>query len=157
MRKRFPESFNFFPPTWLLPVEWSDFKAQFNFKKAKTFIIKPEAQSQGKGIFLTRRVEDLDPNEHYVAQRYIHRPLLIDGLKFDLRVYALVNGVNPLRVYVYKEGLARFATEEYTPPVGNNLENMYMHLTNYAINKNSYKFQQNSKETEGEAGHKRSL
>ena len=65
----------------------------------------------------------------------------MDGLKFDLRVYALVNGVNPLRVYIYKEGLARFATEEYIPPVGNNLDNMYMHLTNYAINKTSNKFQ----------------
>ncbi len=66
--------------------------------------------------------------------------MLIDGLKFDLRVYALVYGVNPLRVFIYKDGLARFATEAYTPPVGTNLENMYMHLTNYAINKFSDKF-----------------
>lgn len=92
---------------------------------------------QGKGIFLTRSYEDVDPNDHYVAQRYIHNPYLIDNLKSDLRIYALVFGINPLRLFLYKEGLARFATEEYVSPSGSNLENLYMHLTNYAINKHN--------------------
>ena len=70
----------------------------------------------------------------------MHKPYLIDGLKFDLRVYALVYGVDPLRVFVFQEGLARFATEEYVGPNNANLDNLFMHLTNYAINKNSENF-----------------
>ena len=74
-------------------------------------IAKPEASCQGKGIFLTKNIEDFDFGEHYVVQKYMKKPFIIDGLKFDLRVYVLVAGCDPLRVYIYHEGLARFATD----------------------------------------------
>lgn len=73
-------------------------------------------------------------------QRYLHKPFLIDGLKFDLRIYVLITGTDPLRLYVYEEGLARFATEPYVAPRTDNLEEVCMHLTNYAINKDSPNF-----------------
>ena len=157
MKKILPEEFSFFPKTWLLPSDTKDFKAQFNAKKAKTFIIKPEASCQGKGIFLTRNYEWLQVGEHYVAQRYLHKPYLIDNLKFDLRVYVLVTGINPVRAYIYHEGLARFATEQYMSPVGSNLGNLCMHLTNYAINKDSEDFIFNEDPTKDNVGHKRGL
>ena len=157
MRKLFPKEYKFFPQTWILPLDLYDFKLQFNKNRNKTYIIKPEALSQGKGIFLTRNYESVDTSGHYVAQRYIHKPLLIDGLKFDLRIYVLVYGCDPLRIFVYREGLARLATEQYKSPNGNNLDNLYMHLTNYAINKNSEKFIFNEDPNNAEVGHKRSL
>jgi tubulin polyglutamylase TTLL6/13 len=84
------------------------------------------------------------------------KPYLIDNLKFDLRIYALILGVEPLRVFVFQEGLARFATEEYVGPQKGNLENLFMHLTNYAIQKKSDAFVQNEDEDD-DSGHKRSL
>ena len=75
-----------------------------------------------------------------MAQRYIANPYLIDGLKFDLRIYVLLYGVNPLRVYIFEEGIARFATEPYIAPKASNIDNLFMHLTNYAINKTNAAF-----------------
>lgn len=43
MAKQFPDTFKFFPKTWLLPAEYGDFKNQFQKGKQSTFIIKPEA------------------------------------------------------------------------------------------------------------------
>ena len=90
-------------------------------------------------------------------QRYLHKPYLIEGLKFDMRIYVLISGIDPLRIFVYEEGLARFATEEYRAPRSENLENKFMHLTNYAINKDSPKFIFNESVENMDVGHKRSL
>lgn len=59
-------------------------------------------------------------------------------------MYVVVNGINPLRIYIYKDGLARFATEKYMKPDENNIKNEMMHLTNYAINKESENFVANT-------------
>ena len=45
----------------------------------------------------------------------------MDGFKFDLRIYVLVTSCDPLRVYVYKDGLARFATVKYHNPTNGNM------------------------------------
>ena len=65
---------------------------------------------------------------------------MIDGFKFDLRIYVLLMGVNPLRIYIFKDGLARFATVPYCKPNATNLGDLNMHLTNYAINKDHEDF-----------------
>ena len=96
-------------------------------------IVKPEASSQGKGIYLTKDIDEIQ-EENCVVQFYIEK------MKFDLRLYVLVSGINPLRIFLSKEGLARLATKNYEHIADENLEDMTMHLTNYAINKNSCKF-----------------
>lgn len=49
----------------------------------------------------------------------------------------MIKGVEPLEAYICDEGLGRFCTENYQMPYAGNMKNMYMHLTNYSLNKNS--------------------
>jgi tubulin polyglutamylase TTLL6/13 len=81
---------------------------------------------------------------------------LIEEMKFDLRVYVLVTSCDPLRVFLYREGLARFATEKYCAPTPANLAHTYMHLTNYSLNKNSENFVVDEN-NDGKRGSKRSI
>ncbi|XP_044139163.1 tubulin polyglutamylase TTLL13-like [Bufo gargarizans] len=138
--KLFPKDYNIFPRTWCLPADYGDLQAYCRTKKNKTYICKPDSGCQGRGIFLSKNMKDIKHGEHMICQQYMSKPFLIDGYKFDLRIYVLVTSCEPLRIFIYKEGLARFATMSYTEPSHSNLDDVCMHLTNYAINKHSENF-----------------
>jgi len=181
---KLPASFDFAPQSFVLPEELEAFsdavkgnrasaarKGEISGKKKKsaksratTFILKPDAGCQGKGITLVQTeaqaqtaLRDLgvigpetgtnksgfanvQKTASVVAQKYVSDPFLIDGRKFDLRVYVLVTCADPLRVFVYDDGLVRFCTNNYEAPDAKNLHDACMHLTNYAVNKNSENF-----------------
>lgn len=86
--------------------------------ESPTFIVKPDGGSQGDGIYLIQDPGDLKlvvgaQAKQAVVQEYIHKPLLIDKLKFDIRLYVLIKSMQPLEIYIAKEGLTRFCTEPY--------------------------------------------
>lgn len=60
MQAEFPEHYNFCPRTFLLPQDSQKLKSYFSESKrkglSKTFIVKPEASCQGRGIFLTQNL-----------------------------------------------------------------------------------------------------
>ncbi|XP_016987422.1 tubulin polyglutamylase TTLL13-like [Drosophila rhopaloa] len=134
MQKLFPQDYKIFPKTWMLPADYGD-AMNYALNHKRTFILKPDSGAQGRGIWLTNDLKTIGPHERLICQTYIHRPLLIDGYKFDLRVYTLITSVDPLRIFVYNEGLARFATNKYVEPTPGNSNDLYMHLTNYSVNK----------------------
>ncbi|XP_054454377.1 tubulin polyglutamylase ttll6 isoform X2 [Anoplopoma fimbria] len=140
MLKLFPKDYNIFPRTWCLPADYSDFQAYTRAKKSKTYICKPDTGCQGKGIVLTKSSKEIHPGEHMICQVYISRPFIIDGYKFDLRIYVLVTSCDPFSIFMFKEGLARFCTTKYTEPTHSNVDDVCMHLTNYSINKYSENF-----------------
>ncbi|XP_052714614.1 probable tubulin polyglutamylase TTLL9 isoform X2 [Crassostrea angulata] len=144
------QSFEFFPTTYELPSEYHIFVEEFKKNPGIIWIMKPAARAQGRGIFLFRRLKDItdwkkgeyqplsDPNrevpETYVVQRYIENPYLIGGRKFDVRVYVLVVSYNPLKVWLYRSGFARFSNTRFSL---DSIEDTYVHLTNVAIQKNA--------------------
>ncbi|XP_035711389.1 tubulin polyglutamylase ttll6 [Folsomia candida] len=140
MKRVFPEEYNIYPMTWCLPADNNELQAYSSSRRGKTYICKPDMGCQGRGIFLVKNIKDVNPLGRIVCQIYIQKPFLIDHLKFDLRIYVLITSCDPLRIWVFEEGLARFATAKYRLPTHNNTENSYMHLTNYAVNKFSRDF-----------------
>ena len=74
-----------------------------------------------------------------IVQEYISNPLLIDDLKFDIRIYVLMTSIDPLKLYIFEDGLVRFSTEKYSNRL-EDLEDVFIHLTNYTVNKVKYKY-----------------
>ena len=77
--------------------------------------------AQGKGIFITNQTKDILKIQNAIVSHYISNPLTVDKLKFDLRIYVAVTSLNPLRIYMYEEGLVRFATAEYSAPTNDSI------------------------------------
>jgi tubulin polyglutamylase TTLL5 len=156
MARRFGNTgFNFLPETYVLPRQMEEFLGVHEDAGDAVWIVKPNASSQGKGIYLLKDVVDLPDTEHdiTVVSRYIDKPLLIQGLKFDIRVYVLVTSFEPLRCYIYREGLIRFASSPYSTE-DKHLKDAYRHLTNYSINKKAENFVENKKAHQDNVGHK---
>ena len=85
----------------------------------------------------------VNQKEGILASKYLDDPHLIYGLKYDLRVYVLVTNFNPLKVYIYDDGLVRFATEKYSKDP-KTLSKKFVHLTNFSINKKAPNFNKNT-------------
>ena len=77
--------------------------------------------------------------KEYVITKYITNVHLINGKKYDLRLYVLIPCLKPLRIYFYKEGLVRIASEKYSLNLSI-IENKYIHLTNVDINRYNKNF-----------------
>uniref|UniRef100_A0AAR2M5X4 Tubulin--tyrosine ligase-like protein 5 n=1 Tax=Pygocentrus nattereri TaxID=42514 RepID=A0AAR2M5X4_PYGNA len=129
------QNFHIVPQTFVLPAEYQEFCNYF-CKDKGPWIIKPVASSRGRGIYLVSSPSQIPLDENILVSRYISSPLLIDDFKFDVRLYVLVTSYDPIIIYVYEEGLARFATVKYDHAV-KNIKNQFMHLTNYSVNKKS--------------------
>ncbi|XP_037995797.1 tubulin polyglutamylase TTLL5 isoform X3 [Motacilla alba alba] len=129
------KTFHILPQTFILPTEYQEFCNTYS-KDRGPWIVKPVASSRGRGVYLINNPNQIVVEDNILVSRYISNPLLIDDFKFDVRLYVLVTSYDPLVVYLYEEGLARFATVRYDQ-ASKNIKNQFMHLTNYSVNKKS--------------------
>ncbi|KAG6611593.1 Tubulin-tyrosine ligase family [Phytophthora cinnamomi] len=160
MRKKYPTAYaGVIPETYLTANDYDkqQFLARFHAEPSVVWILKPPNLSCGRGIKLvsasTHGAPKLSKKKAYVAQRYVADPFLINGLKFDLRVYVAVTSYDPLRIYLFHDGLVRFCTEKYSTSKSA-LKNPFGHLTNYSINKkNAAAFQKNQDDAQADEAH----
>ena len=151
-RRLFPELYNYMPVTYILPNDSEVFEYEFKKSKKNIWIAKPVNMSRGRFIKLIYNNstykklcnnENSSSNIQYLVSKYLDRPHLLNNKKYDLRIYVAVLSFTPLKIYLYYNGLVRFATEDY---VKNNFDNIFIHLTNYSINKQNPNYKNNLKD-----------
>jgi len=137
--KYYPQQFNVYPKTYNLPQDFLEFQREHmnicsRTTVAPTWVIKPRNSCCGSGILIVQSVHDAQQfNAQGVIQQYV-KPFLIGGKKFDFRFYILIASIDPLRVFLYQEGITRFCTEPFQMPSRANRDDKFIHLTNTAIN-----------------------
>ncbi|NXK30074.1 TTLL4 polyglutamylase, partial [Piprites chloris] len=150
------KEFNFFPQSFILPQDIKLLKKAWEEGASRQkWIVKPPASARGIGIQVIHKWSQLPKRRPLLVQRYLHKPYLIGGKKFDLRIYVYVTCYDPLRVYLFKDGLVRFASCKYSSSM-ESLSNKFVHLTNYSVNKKNTEYKSNSDETACQ-GHKWAL
>lgn len=152
------ESFEIMPQTFVLPHEYTQFVTAFtSYESCKRetsisnstrgqqdhiedsqsknyWIMKPVGLSRGRGISLVQDINAVTYSQASVIQRYVDKPLLLKGYKFDLRLYVLVTSFQPLEAFIYRDGFARLSTQAYSTSA-DDLDNKFIHLTNSSIQK----------------------
>ena len=81
------------------------------------WIVKPCRSGRGRGIYITRNINDISPEEECVACEYLRAPLLVQGHKLDLRLFVLVTRAHAeagVHAYVHRAGYVRFANKPYS-------------------------------------------
>jgi hypothetical protein len=144
--RRFPALRTFFPETYRLHVkiERDAFLAQLPAEDTEEnlWVLKPTDLADGEGVRVLWRFEELRraaqalergdaepfaPFAHHVIQRYLKDVLLLEGRKSEIRLYWLIAGVDPLLVFLYREGTVRMSTLPFKLA---DYDNPLIHVTN---------------------------
>lgn len=132
--------FDFWPLGFNLPSEYDQFVEEFK-RNPSPYILKPPLAARGEGIRMLSSLDDIDRDDPYLkekiplAQKYIANPLLFHGkFKMTFRLYVAFTSVDPIRLYVYKNGLVRICS---TPYQNDDYNNLLIHLTNWDLHKDN--------------------
>jgi len=110
------------------------------------WIIKPQSDNKGNGIFCENRLDLIlsfitksDNFQKHIIQRYCELPLLVNNIKFDIRQWVIIKKWDPPSVYIFNKFYLRFSSKPYNI---DDIRDRKSHLTNQAINnplgKNGY-------------------
>jgi len=102
------------------------------------WVVKPASKSRGRGIRCMRNLPSIlagragasTKASNYIVQKYIERPLLIEGYKFDIRQWVLVSSFAPLTVWFFEDCYLRFCCHKFTLA---DLADRFVHLANNSV------------------------
>jgi hypothetical protein len=80
--------------------------------------------------FDNKRKVNMTRSTKFVVQKYLEKPLLIHGRKFDIRIWTMID--HEMNLYVFKEWYVRLSSELFNLSE-NNIDNQFIHLTNNAV------------------------
>ncbi|MFN2361187.1 MAG: amylase [Marinobacter sp.] len=121
----------FFPRVYSMPGDYHAFQQEALDEPSKRWILKPKNAARGKGIELVKDPANVPMDSSWMVQEYIENPHTMHGRKYVLRLYVAVTSVEPLRVYLYRQGFAKLASAPYDEE---NADNPYSYLTNPDVN-----------------------
>ncbi|AZT85726.1 amylase [Marinobacter sp. NP-4(2019)] len=121
----------FVPRVFSMPEDYHEFQQEAFDNPSKRWLLKPKNAARGKGIQLVQDPANIPLDSSWMVQEYIDNPHTMRGRKYVLRLYVAITSVAPLRVYLYRQGFAKLASEPYDEE---NADNPYSYLTNPDIN-----------------------
>ncbi|MEQ6889998.1 hypothetical protein ABE957_15080 [Halomonas sp. CS7] len=121
----------FFPRAYVMPDDYHALQQAARDRPEQRWILKPTNASKGKGIRLLKDVAEAPLARDWLVQEYLANPHTIRGHKYVLRLYVLISSLAPLRVYLYRQGFAKLASEPWDP---DDADNPFSQLTNPDIN-----------------------
>ena len=112
---------DFIPPIYSLPAQKTQW--QRAHRAHAYWIRKDKAVWGSQGVSIVSSTKALPQESSFLLQLYVSRPLLWNGHKHDLRLWALITCAAPLRLYLLQDGWARMAARPWaserrsaTPP-----------------------------------------
>ncbi|TFK13909.1 sodium/hydrogen exchanger 1 [Platysternon megacephalum] len=154
---------DFFPESFRLDIK-DEREAFFElYKDTQIWICKPTSSNQGRGIFLLKnqagvnllqaKLQSIEEDPLYkkvpykapqarIVQRYIQKPLLLEGKKFDVRSYLLIACTVPY-VLFFGHGYVRLTCTHYDATS----DDLTAHLTNQYMQKKNPLYSQLKEET----------
>ena len=118
LKNKFPGEYNYIPETYLYPEQRKEIYKKFHnyqYDPKDVWLFKPARDSFARGIEILKNYEEIEKSKfkNFLISRYIMNPMLIRNKKFDMRAYILVTGMNPLKIYFYKDGYVKIPVKDF--------------------------------------------
>ena len=132
-----PETFNSGKNLWIIKPVNLNRGRYITVEKNLNDIIKRLEDIQSKKKIINEKKNGNDIKcEYLIIQKYLEKPLLYQGRKFDIRLWVLFISNKDDEIYIFKQGHLKATCTQYNP----DSNDLYVHLTNYSVQKHNENF-----------------